>query len=123
VERSWRDPRERIGGHSLYLECAGSGSPTVVLEAGFGGASQDWANVAPALGLTTRTCAYDRAGLGASDPIPGVHDPRDEVRDLQRLVELGEGDPEGSPGERRVVVRGPGGAGNCQDASFRNNAV
>ena len=75
-----------VGGHSLYLECAGSGSPTVVLEAGFGGASQDWANVAPALGLTTRTCAYDRAGLGASDPIPGVHDPRDEVRDLARLL-------------------------------------
>ena len=75
-----------VGGHSLYLECAGSGSPTVVLEAGFGGASQDWANVAPALGLTTRTCAYDRAGLGASDPIPGVHDPCDEVKDLERLL-------------------------------------
>ena len=76
-----------IGGRRLYVECVGSGSPTVLLQAGFGGASQDWENVEPTLGRTTRTCAYDRAGLGASDPIPGVHDAGDEIRDLERLLE------------------------------------
>src|SRR4051794_14278607 len=31
-----------VGGHKLYLTCEGSGSPTVVLEARFGGSSGDW---------------------------------------------------------------------------------
>jgi pimeloyl-ACP methyl ester carboxylesterase len=76
-----------VGGRSLYVECIGSGRPTVVLEAGFGGSADDWRSVLPELGRTTRTCAYDRAGLGASDPIPGVHDAGDEIRDLERLLE------------------------------------
>jgi pimeloyl-ACP methyl ester carboxylesterase len=75
------------GGRSLYLECVGAGSPTVVLEAGFGGRSHDWAEVQPQLEATTRTCAYDRAGLGSSLAIPGVHDASDEITDLQRLLE------------------------------------
>jgi pimeloyl-ACP methyl ester carboxylesterase len=62
------------GGRSLYLKCDGAGSPTVVLEAGFGGSSVEWDEVQAALGRSTRTCAYDRAGLGNSLPIPGVHD-------------------------------------------------
>ena len=76
-----------VGGRRLYMECSGSGSPTILLEAGFGGSSQDWAEVLPELGRTTRTCAYDRAGLGASDAIPGVHDAADEVEDLERLLD------------------------------------
>src|SRR5689334_356858 len=31
-----------VGGHRLYITCAGSGSPAIVLEAGFGGDSGDW---------------------------------------------------------------------------------
>jgi pimeloyl-ACP methyl ester carboxylesterase len=58
-----------------------------VLEAGWGGTSQNWTYVLPTLGRTTRTCAYDRAGLGASDAIPGVHDARDDVTDLERLLD------------------------------------
>jgi len=74
------------GGRSLYLECVGSGSPTVVLEAGFGGSGRDWAEVQPQLVATTRTCVYDRAGLGNSLPISVVHDASDEITDLQRLL-------------------------------------
>jgi pimeloyl-ACP methyl ester carboxylesterase len=58
-----------------------------VLEAGFGGSSRNWNRVLPALGGTTRTCAYDRAGLGDSDAMPGVHDAGDEIEDLERLLE------------------------------------
>ncbi len=77
-----------IGGkRSLFLDCVGSGSPTVVLEAGFGGDSSTWREVQPQLGRTTRTCAYDRAGLGNSVAPPGVHDARDEISDLQRLLQ------------------------------------
>jgi hypothetical protein len=37
------------GGRRLYLDCAGSGSPTVVLEAGFGGGRLSWVSVQPEL--------------------------------------------------------------------------
>lgn len=81
------------GGRSLFLDCVGSGSPTVVLEAGFGGDTFNWREVQPELGRTTRTCAYDRAGLGNSVALPGVHDARDEISDLQRLLQSAHIDP------------------------------
>jgi pimeloyl-ACP methyl ester carboxylesterase len=73
------------GGRSLYLECVGSGSPTVVLEAGFGADTFSWRDVQPQIGRRTRTCAYDRAGTGNSVAPPGVRDARDEIADLRRL--------------------------------------
>jgi pimeloyl-ACP methyl ester carboxylesterase len=75
------------GGRTLYLRCQGTGSPTVILEAGFGGNRDNWSAVQPALGETTRTCAYDRAGLGSSLPMRGVHDAADEVADLGKLLQ------------------------------------
>lgn len=80
------------GGRSLYLKCQGSGTPTVILEAGVGAGSDDWSEVQPRLARATRTCAYDRAGLGNSLPVlgapfPGVHDASDDVSDLERLLD------------------------------------
>ena len=61
-----------VGGHRLYLQCVGSGSPTVVWEAGYNGSG--WMGTAQyltgKLAETSRVCAYDRAGLGWSDPGP-----------------------------------------------------
>jgi pimeloyl-ACP methyl ester carboxylesterase len=74
------------GGRSLYLACVGSGSPTVVLEAGHGADTFSWQDVQPQLGRTTRTCAYDRAGVGNSVRRPDVHDARDDIDDLHRLL-------------------------------------
>ena len=73
-------------GRSLYMECVGSGSPTVVLEAGFGADTHSWQDVQPEVGRGTRTCAYDRAGTGNSVAPPGVRDARDEIADLRRLL-------------------------------------
>jgi pimeloyl-ACP methyl ester carboxylesterase len=81
------------GGRSLFLRCVGSGSPTVVLEAGFGADAFAWRDVQPQLGRTTRTCAYDRAGTGSSVATPGVRDPRDEIADLRRLLARARIDP------------------------------
>jgi pimeloyl-ACP methyl ester carboxylesterase len=78
-----------VGGRRLYVECIGSGSPTVVLEAGLGLNSRSWTTVQLELGQTTRTCAYDRAGMGDSDAMPGVHDAGDEIRDLEQLLGRG----------------------------------
>ena len=76
-----------IGGRrSLYMHCVGSGTPTVVLEAGFGADSLSWQDVQPEVGRDTRTCAYDRAGTGNSVAPPGVRDARDEIADLRRLL-------------------------------------
>jgi pimeloyl-ACP methyl ester carboxylesterase len=82
-----------VGGRRLYVECIGSGSPTVVLEAGLGLNSRSWTTVQLELGQTTRTCAYDRAGTGDSDAMPGVHDAGDEIRDLERLLDRGRIEP------------------------------
>ena len=73
--------------------CVGSGSPTVVLEAGFGADTFTWRDVQPQLGRTTRTCAYDRAGTGNSVAPPGVRDARDEIADLRQLLARARIDP------------------------------
>ena len=57
-----------VGGRRLHLNCTGSGSPTVILEAsGFGNASS-YHQVLPEIAKRTQVCAYDRAGMGFSDP-------------------------------------------------------
>lgn len=53
--------------HELYIDCRGSGSPTLVLEAGMGSDSSTWSPVLDKLAEITRTCAYDRTGRGRSD--------------------------------------------------------
>jgi pimeloyl-ACP methyl ester carboxylesterase len=59
-----------VGGFRLHLNCAGSGRPTVVLDAALGGSSVSWALVQPEVARFTRVCSYDRAGFGWSDPSP-----------------------------------------------------
>jgi pimeloyl-ACP methyl ester carboxylesterase len=81
------------GGRGLFADCVGSGSPTIVLEAGLGASASAWRDVQPQLGRTARTCAYDRAGLGNSVALPGVHDARVEIDDLERLLAALDADP------------------------------
>jgi pimeloyl-ACP methyl ester carboxylesterase len=64
-----------VGGYKLYIDCIGSGSPTVILEpgtatAGATGTLAGWEALRTSIGAVTRVCAYDRAGLGASDKRP-----------------------------------------------------
>ena len=59
-----------VGGYRLHLQCVGTGSPAVVLDAGLGDMSLAWNLVQTEMGQTTQVCAYDRAGLGWSDPGP-----------------------------------------------------
>jgi pimeloyl-ACP methyl ester carboxylesterase len=75
------------GGRSLFVECVGSGSPAVVLEAGLGANARSWQDVQAQLGRTTRTCAYDRAGVGTSVARPGVRGAGEDVDDLRRMLE------------------------------------
>ncbi len=59
-------------GRELYLECAGTGAPTVILEAADGADSSTWEPVWSDLTKQTRVCRYDRAGLGLSGPAPAA---------------------------------------------------
>jgi pimeloyl-ACP methyl ester carboxylesterase len=89
------------GGRKLYLECRGTGSPTVVLEAGTGDLAKIWSvapvgpgrAVLPAVARFTRVCAYDRPGtyllpheLSRSDPVAMPRSARDIVIDLHSLL-------------------------------------
>lgn len=62
--------RVDIGGYRLFTSTSGSGTPTVVFVAGLGEDLSTWEKVAPEVARITRTFAYDRAGLGKSDPAP-----------------------------------------------------
>jgi len=56
-----------VGGHQLHIQCAGDGSPTVLLEAPALAMSSAWAWVQADVAQTTRVCSYDRSGLGWSE--------------------------------------------------------
>lgn len=63
-------PQQRIdigNGRHLNIACVGSGTPTVVFESGLSDWGWSWALVQPQVGVLTRACVYDRAGLGYSD--------------------------------------------------------
>jgi pimeloyl-ACP methyl ester carboxylesterase len=79
-----------VGDHRLHLNCTGSGSPTVVLQAGGGEMSSAFGWIAPAVAKETRVCVYDRAGHGWSEPITTAQDAAQVAADLHTLLENGQ---------------------------------
>jgi len=75
-----------VGGRKLHLYCTGTGSPTVILIAGGGAFSTDWALVEPEVVQDSRVCSYDRAGLAWSDPGPADETVEQTVSDLHLLL-------------------------------------
>jgi pimeloyl-ACP methyl ester carboxylesterase len=75
-----------IGGRKLHLNCTGQGSPTMILVAGGGAFSIDWALVQPKVAQTTRVCSYDQGGLGWSDSGPADETVEQTVSDLHALM-------------------------------------
>lgn len=76
-----------VGGHSLHIYCQGEGSPTVVLEAGLGDGSINFRALQARLVRHTRTCAYDRAGYGWSEPGPKPRDLATIAAELDALLD------------------------------------
>jgi pimeloyl-ACP methyl ester carboxylesterase len=78
-----------IGGHKLHIHCVGPTTAplTVVFESGGGGSSKDWSRVRDLLPAQVRTCAYDRAGSGWSEPGPSPRTLHQEVFELHTLLE------------------------------------
>jgi pimeloyl-ACP methyl ester carboxylesterase len=75
-----------VGGHSLHLNCTGSGSPTVVLEPGGGAMSSNLGWITPAVARDSRVCVYDRAGRGWSEPADTTQDGAQIAADLHTLL-------------------------------------
>lgn len=76
-----------VGGYRLFLHCEGTGSPVVVFENGFIGFQSDWDTVRQSSEKLPRTCSYDRAGNGGSDPTPsGRVSAGDSVHDLVTML-------------------------------------
>ena len=85
-----------IGGWSLYIQCKGTGSPTVVLDAGLDNAHTDWKEVELRVARRTRTCSYDRSGVGKSDirhSRPAVVPAEQVVDELHELLARAEVSP------------------------------
>ena len=76
-----------IGGHQLHLYCAGTGSPTVILDAGLGNIFAHWALVLPEVAAFTRVCSYDRAGFGYSELGPTPRPVTVLGDELERLID------------------------------------
>jgi pimeloyl-ACP methyl ester carboxylesterase len=99
-------------GRQMYMECRGSGSPTVVLVAGGGERGENWSATAspdqmgvfPEVAEFSRVCVYDRPGTAtetssgwdvtASTEVEQPITPADAAADLHALLEAsGEAGP------------------------------
>lgn len=76
-------------GRHLNLYCSGSGAATIVLDLGFGVSAYNWHTVFPQLAAHTRTCFYERAGYGFSDPGVRPQDTNAIVEDLHAMLHNG----------------------------------
>lgn len=73
----------------LWVDDQGFGPATVVFESGNGNDSTVWDAITPRVRqFGVRTFAYDRAGLGRSDPAPSVYTVEAELARLQRLLRV-----------------------------------
>lgn len=79
-----------VGGRKLHLLCEGSGTQTVILEAGGASSSSQWGPLQKQLAEFAHVCSYDRAGFGWSDPSPRQLSFEDSARDLKALLSAAE---------------------------------
>jgi pimeloyl-ACP methyl ester carboxylesterase len=123
------------GGRQMYMECQGTGYPTVVFVSGAGDRTETWSTtkdpsgqevfpsdeaVLPAIAQTNRVCAYDRPGTSLatgpdpedfersrSDPVPQPVTLQEGVDDLHALLSAS---GEGERGPYVLVGHSMGGA-------------
>jgi len=93
-----------IGGQSLYIECRGSGVPTILFLHGYDGDRTHGYHLFDRYADRHMVCVYDRANMGLSDPAEGVQTGADIVEDLKRLLEAAE-----VPGPYLLVANSAGG--------------
>jgi pimeloyl-ACP methyl ester carboxylesterase len=76
-----------VGGYRLHINCTGTGSPTVVIDAGWGEWSLVWTGVQAEVAKATQVCTYDRAGMGYSEAGPLPRNAEQIAAELHTLLE------------------------------------
>ena len=89
----------QVDGHSLYLDCVGTGEPTVVLFNGLGARTPSWAWVREAVSSSSRACVFDRAGQGWSGAAPGPQDGPALAADVHGLLGAAGIEPPSDPND------------------------
>lgn len=71
-DQMYAHPGQRVnaGPTKLNFYCTGTGTPTVVFDAGWEDWSPAWVTIQPVIARHTRTCTFDRAGSGFSEAGP-----------------------------------------------------
>ena len=75
-----------VNGRQISYICFGEGTPTVVLDSNHDMDWLYWDKVLQKVAPHTRICAYNRAGLGESDPAPTPRTSLDMAIDLHNLL-------------------------------------
>lgn len=75
-----------VGGYRLHINCTGTGSPTVVIDAGWGDWSLMWSSIQRQVSKTTQVCTYDRAGMGYSEAGPLPRNAEQFAKELHTLL-------------------------------------
>jgi len=76
-----------VGTHALRVRIMGEGPPTVVVDVGIAGRSDEWYPIQDRLASEACVVVYDRAGYGASEPGPLPRDSGTEMDELEVLLE------------------------------------
>lgn len=79
-----------IGFQTMYVDCLGTSSPTVLIDVGIAESSASWYKIAKKLSKDVRVCLYDRAGYGWSDPGRGERTTATIVHELNLLIKVAE---------------------------------
>src|ERR1700678_585339 len=85
-QRLVRIGRRRRLNVNLSGDLPSGGAPTVILSAGGGCSTLHWGRVQGLLGQTHRVLAFDRAGMGFSDPGPLPRTTSRAVADLRAAL-------------------------------------
>ncbi|SFM20146.1 alpha/beta fold hydrolase [Rugamonas rubra] len=83
-------PHQRvdIGGRKINLYCSGAGATTVIFDGPSGDGGWAWFKVQPEVAKHARSCIYDRAGFGFSDPAPRPNTSGNAVEDLHKALSV-----------------------------------
>ena len=82
-----------VGGHQLHIHCLGEGDVTIIVDTGAADWSLSWQHLHANLAQQTRTCIYDRAGLGWSEAGPMPRTSETLVAELHTLLTNAEIEP------------------------------
>jgi len=76
-----------VDGHRMHIFCQGRGSPTVIVEQGIGAQPLSWAPLNERMSEITTVCAYDRVGMGYSDPVDHATPAEEVARNLHKVLQ------------------------------------